>query len=117
MKIKEIAAVIEELAPLRWQESYDNAGLVVGRMEQEVTKALIAVDVTDAVLDEAEREGCDLVITHHPLIFHPLKRLNSANVVERCVERAIRKGIALYACHTNLDSVSFLTHFSGLNVS
>ena len=56
MKIKEIAAVIEELAPLRWQESYDNAGLVVGRMEQEVTKALIAVDVTDAVLDEAERE-------------------------------------------------------------
>lgn len=104
MKIKEIAAVIEELAPLRWQESYDNAGLVVGRMEQEVTKALIAVDVTDAVLDEAEREGCDLVITHHPLIFHPLKRFNGEGYVQRLVERAIRQGIALYACHTNLDS-------------
>ncbi len=104
MKIKEIAAVIEELAPLSWQESYDNAGLIVGRMEQEVHKALLAVDVTDAVLDEAEREGCDLVITHHPLIFHPLKRFNGEGYVQRLVERAIRSGIALYACHTNLDS-------------
>ena len=104
MKIKEIAAIIEELAPLRWQEPYDNAGLVVGRMEQEVSKALLAVDVTDAVLDEAEREGCDLVITHHPLVFHPLKRFNSEGYVQRLVERAIRRGIALYACHTNLDS-------------
>ncbi len=104
MKIKEIAAVIEQLAPLQWQESYDNSGLVVGRMEQEVQKALIAVDVTDEVLDEAEREGCDLVITHHPLIFHPLKRFNGEGYVQRLVERAIRSGIALYACHTNLDS-------------
>ena len=104
MKIKEIAAVIEQLAPLGWQESYDNSGLVVGRMEQEVQKALIAVDVTDEVLDEAEREGCDLVITHHPLIFHPLKRFNGEGYVQRLVERAIRSGVALYACHTNLDS-------------
>ncbi|MBQ8307880.1 MAG: Nif3-like dinuclear metal center hexameric protein [Alistipes sp.] len=104
MKIKEIADVIERVAPLGWQESYDNAGLIVGREEQEVHKALLAVDVTDAVLDEAEREGCDLIITHHPIIFHPLKRFNSEGYVQRCVERAIRRGIALYACHTNLDS-------------
>ena len=104
MKIREIAAAIEEFAPLAWQESYDNAGLVVGHPDTEVHRALLAVDVTEEVLDEAEREGCDLVITHHPIIFHPLKRLNSATPVERCVERAIRKGIALYACHTNLDS-------------
>ena len=104
MKIREIAAAIEAFAPLAWQESYDNAGLIVGRMEDEGHRVLLAVDVTDEVLDEAEREGCDLVITHHPIIFHPLKRFNSATPVERCVERAIRRGIALYACHTNLDS-------------
>lgn len=104
MKIREICEVIERLAPLEWQESYDNAGLVVGRPDDEVHKALLAVDVTDAVLDEAEREGCDMVITHHPIIFHPLKRFNSEGYVQRCVERAIRRGIALYACHTNLDS-------------
>lgn len=104
MKIKEITDVIERFAPLGWQESYDNAGLVVGRAEDEVHKALLAVDVTEAVLDEAEAEGCDLVITHHPIVFHPLKRFNSADPVQRCVERAIRSRIALYACHTNLDS-------------
>lgn len=104
MKISEIITVIEAFAPLAWQESYDNAGLIVGRADDEVHRALLAVDVTEEVLDEAEREGCDLVITHHPIIFHPLKRFNSASPVERCVERAIRSGIALYACHTNLDS-------------
>lgn len=104
MKIGEIAKVIEEFAPLALQEDYDNSGLVVGRYGDEVSKALLAVDVTDEVLDEAEREGCDIVITHHPIIFHALKRFNSGSYVERLVERAIRSGIALYACHTNLDS-------------
>lgn len=104
MKIKDITDVIERFAPLAYQESYDNAGLIVGRPDDEVRQALLAVDVTDEVLDEAEREGCDLVITHHPIVFHPLKRFNSADMVQRCVERAIRRGIALYACHTNLDS-------------
>lgn len=104
MKIKDITDVIERFAPLAYQESYDNAGLIVGRPDDEVRQVLLAVDVTDEVLDEAEREGCDLVITHHPIVFHPLKRFNSADMVQRCVERAIRRGIALYACHTNLDS-------------
>lgn len=104
MKIKEITDTIERFAPLAWQESYDNAGLIVGRPEDEVHRALVTVDVTDEVLDEAERERCDLVIAHHPIVFHPLKRFNSADYVQRAVERAIRRGIALYACHTNLDS-------------
>ena len=105
MKIKDITDVIEAFAPLALQESYDNSGLIVGRPDDEVHGVLLAVDVTEEVLDEAEREGCDLIVTHHPIIFHALKRFNSASYVERCVERAIRRGIALYACHTNLDSV------------
>lgn len=104
MKIREITTVIEQFAPLDLQESYDNAGLIVGHPDDEVHGALLAVDVTEEVLDEAECEGCNLIITHHPIIFHPLKRFNSADAVQRCVERAIRQGIALYACHTNLDS-------------
>jgi dinuclear metal center YbgI/SA1388 family protein len=105
MKIRDIAAAIEEFAPLSLQAEYDNSGLVVGRMDDEVHSALLAVDVTEEVLDEAIAEGCDIIITHHPIIFSPIKRLNSATYVERCVERAIRHNIALYACHTNLDSV------------
>lgn len=104
MKIRDITAAIEEFAPLGLQESYDNAGLVVGRPDAEVHKALLAVDVTEEVIAEAVAEGCDLIITHHPVIFHPLKRLNSASYTERCVEAAIRHGVALYAAHTNLDS-------------
>ena len=105
MKIRDIVAPIEEFAPLSLQESYDNAGLIVGRLDDELQGGvLLAVDVTEEVIAEAIEKGCGLIITHHPIIFHPLKRLNSASVVERCVEMAIRHNIALYACHTNLDS-------------
>lgn len=104
MKIRDVAAAIEEFAPLGLQESYDNAGLAVGRPDDEVHKVLLAVDVTEEVIEEASAEDCDLIITHHPVIFHPLKRLNSASYTERCVEQAVRRGIALYAAHTNLDS-------------
>ena len=97
MKIKEITDAIERFAPLALQEGYDNAGLVVGDPEREVGRALLAVDVTEEVLAEAEREGCDLVVTHHPIVFHPLKRLNEADYVQRCVARAVRRDIALYA--------------------
>ena len=83
MKIKEITDAIERFAPLALQEGYDNAGLVVGDPEREVGRALLAVDVTEEVLAEAEREGCDLVVTHHPIVFHPLKRLNEADYVQR----------------------------------
>lgn len=105
MKIREITDAIEQFAPLALQESYDNAGLVVGRADDELRGGvLIAVDVTREVIEEAVSLGCGLVVTHHPIIFHPLKRLNSASETERCVEMAIKHDIALYACHTNLDS-------------
>ena len=104
MKVSEVTAVIEAFAPLSLQESYDNSGLIVGRPDDEVHKALLAVDVTEEVLAEAVAEGCDMIITHHPIVFHPMKRFNSASVTERCVEEAIRRGIVLYAAHTNLDS-------------
>ena len=104
MKVRDIAAAIESFAPLALQESYDNAGLIVGRMDDDVHKALLAVDVTEEVLAEAVAEGCDMIITHHPIIFHAMKRFNSASQTERCVEEAIRRGIVLYAAHTNLDS-------------
>lgn len=104
MKVREITAVIEAFAPLSLQESYDNAGLIVGRADDEVSKALLAVDVTEDVIAEAVEQGCDMIITHHPIVFHPMKRFNSASQTERCVEEAIRRGIVLYAAHTNLDS-------------
>ncbi len=104
MKIRDIVAPLEEFAPLDWQEEYDNSGLVVGHPDDETPCALVCVDATMEVLDEAQRLGCKLVISHHPVIFDPLRRLNGANNVELTVERAVREGIALYACHTNLDS-------------
>ncbi len=107
MTIGDVARIIEDFAPLSLQESYDNSGLVVGRADDELRGGvLLAVDVTEEVVDEAVSLGCGMIVTHHPIIFHPLKRLNSASVVERCVEMAIKNDIALYACHTNLDSVS-----------
>lgn len=87
------------------QEDYDNSGLIVGDAEREIAAALICVDVTDEVMDEAAALGAGLIISHHPLIFHALKRLTGQNQVERLAERAIRENIALYACHTNLDAV------------
>lgn len=103
MKIKDIVAPLEAFAPLAWQESYDNSGLVVGSYDDEAEAAVLCVDATEDVLDEAEKLGARLVISHHPVIFNPLKRLNGRSNVEKVVARAIRSGIALYACHTNLD--------------
>lgn len=106
MKVRDITSAIEQFAPLSLQESYDNSGLIVGNPDDEIRGGvLLAVDVTDAVIDEAIERGCSMIITHHPIIFHPLKRLNGATMVERCVMRAIRENIALYASHTNLDAV------------
>ena len=110
MQISEITNYIESLAPLAYQESYDNAGLLVGNPTQKVKQALITLDVTEAILDEAIETKCDLIIAHHPLIFSGLKKINGKNEVERCVIKAIKNNIAIYAAHTNLDSV-----FGGVN--
>ena len=110
MKIKEITGVLEEWAPKALQESYDNSGLQVGDPEAFVRKALVCLDCTEAVVEEAERLDCDLVISHHPLIFKGLRSLVATGPVERTVLSLIRKNIALYAIHTNLDNV-----ISGVN--
>lgn len=103
MKIKEITAAIESVVPLALQEDYDNSGLIVGNPEIDVDSALLCVDVTEEVLEEADELGVKLVISHHPIIFNPLKKLIGSDYIQRIVERAIKSGIALYACHTNLD--------------
>ncbi|MCL2562166.1 MAG: Nif3-like dinuclear metal center hexameric protein [Rikenellaceae bacterium] len=105
MKVKDIVAVIEEFAPLSLQESFDNSGLLVGRPDDEVNSVLLCVDITEAVMGEAESTGAGMVVAHHPVIFQPLRSLTDANYVERVVARAVRAGIALYASHTNLDAV------------
>jgi dinuclear metal center YbgI/SA1388 family protein len=105
MKIKDITAFLETIAPLSYQESYDNSGLLVGDKNTEVKKALITLDVNEEVIDEAMREKCGLVIAHHPIIFGGLKKLNGKNYVERTVIKAIKNNIAIYAIHTNYDNV------------
>lgn len=104
MKVKEVAALIERFAPLALQEEYDNSGLNVGSYEAEVTGVLLCVDVTEAVLDEARTLGANLIVSHHPLLFHPLRQLVDADYVQRIAARALREGVSLYAAHTNLDS-------------
>jgi dinuclear metal center YbgI/SA1388 family protein len=105
MKLSQLTAYLESLAPLAYQEDYDNAGLIVGQPEQEVYQALISLDCTEAVVDEAIATNCQVIISHHPIVFRGLKKFNSKTYVERVVEKAIRNNIALYAIHTNLDSV------------
>jgi dinuclear metal center YbgI/SA1388 family protein len=106
MTIKEITNHLEDFAPLAYQESYDNAGLIVGNANTEVTGILLTLDSTQEVIDEAIEKGCNLVIAHHPIIFKGLKKLNGKNYVERTIIKAIKNDIAIYATHTNLDSVA-----------
>lgn len=104
-KIQDILNVLERLAPLRYQESYDNAGLQTGDAQAEATGALVTLDCTEAVLDEALAKGCNLVVAHHPVIFKGLKSLTGRSYVERTIIKAIQHNIAIYASHTNLDNV------------
>jgi len=105
MKLHELTSYLESVAPLSYQEDYDNSGLIVGNGNQEITQGLISLDCTEAVVDEAIRTGCQVIISHHPIVFKGLKRFNGKTYVERVVEKAIRHNIALYAIHTNLDNV------------
>lgn len=105
MKLNELTGYLEKIAPLSLQESYDNAGLLVGDPEQETGKALICLDVTMDVLEEALEGGFDLIISHHPLIFGGIKQLCGRNETEKIIIAAIKNEIAIYAIHTNLDNV------------
>ena len=103
MKAREIAAVLEEFAPLPSQEPWDNAGICIGSPEAEVHAVLVGFDCTPALLQEAVARGADMVVTHHPLIFGGLKRIDPVDPVGAAVILAIRHGIVVYAAHTNAD--------------
>jgi dinuclear metal center YbgI/SA1388 family protein len=105
LKLKEITAHLESIAPLDYQESYDNAGLICGDPEMEITGALICLDSIESVIDEAISLKCNLVLAHHPIVFSGLKKFNGKNYVERVIIKAIRNDIAIYAAHTNLDNI------------
>jgi dinuclear metal center YbgI/SA1388 family protein len=105
MKIREIIAHLEEFASPVYQEGYDNSTLIVGDADREATSALITLDCTENVVDEAIKAGCNLIIAHHPIVFKGMKSLTGKNYIERTVLKAIKNDIALYAIHTNLDNV------------
>lgn len=105
MTIQDITSLLEKVAPLSFQEDYDNAGLLTGDRKWECRGVLISLDTTEDIIDEAIKNGCNLVIAHHPVIFRGLKQLTGKTYVERTIIKAIKNDIAVYAIHTNLDSI------------
>jgi dinuclear metal center YbgI/SA1388 family protein len=105
MKIKEICHFLDNAIPLSYQEDYDNAGLQVGDGESETDSAILAIDVTGEVLNETVANKCGLIISHHPLIFTPVKRITGRSQVERIIAGAVKNNIAIYSAHTNLDNL------------
>ncbi|SMO62064.1 dinuclear metal center protein, YbgI/SA1388 family [Saccharicrinis carchari] len=110
MNVKKVTQILEDFAPLSFQESYDNAGLIIGNRNAEVSGILITLDVTEDVLDEAIELGYNFILAHHPVAMGGLKRFNGNNYNERIVIKAIKNDLAVYAGHTNVDSV-----MSGVN--
>lgn len=107
MTIKDITTHLESIAPVHLQESYDNAGLIVGHPDTEVTGVLTSLDCTEAIIAEAKARGCNMVVAHHPIVFRGLKRFNGSDYVQRTVIKAIKEDVAIYAIHTNLDKVRY----------
>ena len=104
-KIKDIVQYLEQLAPPAYQEDYDNSGLLTGDLDWEVSGALVTLDCTEAVVDDAIAKECNLIVAHHPIIFRGLKRLTGKNYIERTIIKALKHDISIYAIHTNLDHV------------
>src|SRR6187200_1323515 len=105
MKIKDVISSLEVIAPPSLQEGYDNAGLITGDENAECTGMLISLDATTVVVDEARKKGCNLIVSHHPIVFSGLKKITGRNYVQKAVINAIKNDIALYAIHTNLDNI------------
>ena len=104
MKIKEVLSALERFAPLPLQEGWDNAGLQIGLTEAEVSGALLCLDVNESIVDEAIEKGCNLIVSHHPLLFKGLKTISDADYVQRTVMKAILNRIAIVSMHTNMDN-------------
>ena len=104
VSLSEIIELIEGIAPLSLQESYDNSGLLLGSSDKIVNKALIALDLSEDVMTEAVETGADLILTHHPFIFEPIRKINGTTPCERIIQMGIKNEIAVYSAHTNLDN-------------
>ncbi len=104
MRIEEVISYLEQWAPPILQESYDNSGLLVGNKQTEITNVLVSLDCTEDVVEEAIAKNCNLIVSHHPIVFKGLKRFTGADYVQRTIIKAIQNNIALYAIHTNLDN-------------
>lgn len=115
MKIKDIINALERFAPLPLQDGFDNSGLQIGLTEEEATRALLCLDVTEAIIDEAIAKHCNLVIAHHPLLFKGYKSITGRDYVERCIMKAIKHDIVIYAAHTNLDNATGGVNFKIAN--
>ncbi len=106
MKLNEILGAFEQYAPFRLQEEYDNSGIQFGDPEGEITRGLVCIDITEEIINEAIEKECDLIISHHPLIFKGIKKLTGKHYTERVLIEAVRNNISIISVHTNLDSVS-----------
>lgn len=105
MKLKEVVSYLESVAPLAYQEDYDNAGLIIGNPEMELSGVLITIDVLEEVVDEAIEKKANLILSHHPIMRSGLKKITGKDFTERIILKAIKNDIAIYAAHTNLDSI------------
>ncbi|MBQ9417550.1 MAG: Nif3-like dinuclear metal center hexameric protein [Bacteroidales bacterium] len=105
MKIKEVTDYLDGMFHPEYQEEYDNSGFLFGEAEADYRGALVAVDLTEAVVAEAVELGMNLVVTHHPFLFGGVKRLTSGTAQGRMVMALARAGISVYAAHTNLDNL------------
>jgi len=105
MKLVDIINAFDEIAPFSIQENYDNSGIQCGHPTREVTRGLVCIDVTESIVDEALDKDCDVIISHHPLIFGGIKSLTGNDHVERSLIKAVKNDIAIVSVHTNLDAV------------
>lgn len=105
LKVSDVIKIVEEFAPIKFQEEYDNVGLMVGASNLNVTKILVALDCTLEVIDEAIENNCNLILTHHPLIFNAPKSITMETLIGRKIIKLIKNNISVYSAHTNLDSV------------
>lgn len=105
MYVKDIIQILERMAPPELQESYDNAGLITGNPQWPCSGVLVTLDTLPQTVDEAVQRGCNLIVSHHPIVFKGLKKITGAHYVEETIIRAIKQDVAIYAIHTNLDNV------------
>lgn len=106
VSIKNITDCLEDVAPLSWQESYDNAGLILGNPDMDCKGVLVCLDVMPEIVDEAIEKGCNMILSHHPFIFSGIKKIVYNSNIDKILRKAMKNNIAIYASHTNMDSSS-----------